>query len=525
VRVRRLVRAVVVTVAVAGLTVVVPASASAQVDRVRMVSESADGEPGDSGSGSGDRTASADGRYVVFDSWADNLVTTPCSVECSHVFVKDMSTGWVEQLSVGVGGAAPDGSSYDPSISADGRFVVYTSHANNLVPGDPSWSGLVYRHDRTSGVTELVSYNVNAEMTAYNPTISDDGRYVSYHLYAWDEYSPQQVYLRDMTAATTTLVSHSVNGGEPNELSSGAVISGDGRYVAYTSAATDLVAGSDPNSSVAHVYRWSRVTDATVRVTARANGTAADRGSYQASISRDGSVVAFSSLATNLGIANPQGAQVYVRLLGFRWGAGVVSLSSDEVAANGRSSEPSISADGRYVAFTSAADNLVTDDTNAADDVFVRDRQLGTTMRVSVTATGAESEPGARSGGPAITADGTQVAFGSAAETLVPDGNTSGDVFIGPADGVQLPVAPLTITDLSCRRTPGATTCTVTYTGGAELVRSDWTANNLPVPSARNQTTVTRRCLFGPIPSLNVTVVLTDDFGTTAQRSVTTFCA
>jgi Tol biopolymer transport system component len=533
VRVRRLVRALVVAVSVAGLTVVAPASADAQVNRVRMVSETADGVPGDDWSGRwseywrGDRRASADGRFVVFDSWADNLApgSSPCSGDCSDVFVKDLSTGEVEQLSVGLGGAAPDGASRDPSITPDGRFVVFVSWADNLVPGDgPYWRGDVYRHDRDSGVTEMVSDNVPSEDAAYEPTISDDGRYVTYHTDPWDENAGLgQVYLRDMTAATTTLVSHSVTGGAANRPSKGGVVSGNGRYVAFVSAATDVVAGTDPNSTVAHIYRRDRVTGSIALVSRTANGTAADGGSYQPSISRTGSVIAFSSLATNLGIANPQGAQVYVRVLGFLGGTSPVSLTTDEIAANGRSYEPSISADGRYVAFRSEADNLVTDDTDDTDDVFVRDRTLGTTARVTLTATGAEPEHGARSGNPSITADGTQVVFDSQAENLVPDGNNTHDVFIGPADGVQVPPAPLTITDLSCRRSVGVV-CSLTYTGGAEPVQIAWTADAIPVDAARNRTTMTRRCPSLTNPSVGVSVFLTDDLGATTQRSVTGRC-
>lgn len=533
-RVRRLVRAAVVTVSVAGLTVVAPATANGVVERVRMVSETAAGEPGDDHSGTwseyyrGDRRAGADGRHVVFDSAADNLApaSSPCPGSCTDVFVKDLSTGDVVQLSVGTGGAAPDGWSGDPSISPDGRFVVFTSRATNLVPGTPGSSQHVFRHDRTSGVTELVTPDLGADIDGTEPSVSDDGRYVAYYTSTWLEGGPHQVYLRDLTAATTTLVSHTGTGGPPDGPSRDPVVSGNGRFVAYRSSATDLGAGVDPGSpAVARVYRWDRVTDTTVLISRATNGTEADGASYGPSISRDGSVVAFSSLATNLGIPNPSGDQVYVRNLRLLPGTGPVSLAGDGTEANGRSHTPSISADGRYVAFTSEADDLVAGDTNGTDDVFVRDRRQGTTVRVSLSATGAEPEPGARSGNPAITADGTRVVFDSHAENLVPDGNTERDVFVGPADGVQVPPAPLTITDLSCHRTSRATTCTVAYTGGAEPVRIDWTANNVAVPAARDRTTMTKQCRLNPIFNLTVGVVLTDDLGTTAQRSVSTFCA
>jgi Tol biopolymer transport system component len=536
VRVRRLTATAVVTVAVAGLTVVAPvapAAANGPAVRVRMVSTSADGEPGDdhSGTGSeyddGDRRASGDGRHVVFHSRADNLAPPgpTCSGACTDVFVKDLWTGEVVQLSVGTGGAAPDGSSRDPSISPDGRFVVFTSRATNLVPDTPAYSQHVFRHDRESGVTELVTADLGADIDATEPSISDDGQYVSYDTRTWHEDGPRQVYLRDLAAATTTLVSHTANGGRPNGASREPVISGNGRYVAYSSAATDLTAGNDPGPTASQVYRWDRLNDTTVLVSRTSNGAGGDGASFDPSISRDGSVVAFASAATNFGVPNPSGDQVYARDLRIRPGAGPVSLNSGEVAANDRSFTPSISADGRYVAFESEADNLVPGDANETGDVFVRDRWQGTTVRVSLSATGAEPEQDGYSFDPAVTADGTQVVFSSTAENLVPDGNLATDVFIGPANGIQAPVAPLTITGLSCNRTSRATVCTVTYTGGAEQVRIAWTANDSPVLAARNQTTMTRRCPLNPILDLTVEVVLTDDLQITRKRSVATWCA
>lgn len=531
-RVRQWAVAAVVTVAVGGLAVVAPAPANAQVERVRMVSETPEGTPGSGWSGAwstdfgSDRSASRDGRYVAFDSHADDLApgSTPCPGDCFDVFVKDMSTGEVVQLSVGMGGAAPDGSSKDPSMSADGRFVVFTSQATNLVPDAAEYSQHVLRHDRTSGVTELVTTDLGSDMTALEPTISDDGRYVSYYTRTWHEIGhPFQVFLRDMSAATTALVSHTASGGWPDATSQGPVISGNGRYVAYWTSATDVDADVPNTSALSSVYRWDRQTDTTVLISRATNGADGDGGSYDPSISRDGSVVAFLSSATNYGIPNPSGHQVYVRNLRLLPTTTPASLAGDETAANAGSGAPSISADGRYVAFGSGADNLVPGDTNEIGDVFVRDRRQGTTARVSLSATGAESE--GLSSGPAITADGTQVVFGSLAENLVPDGNNRRDVFIGPADGVQVPAAPLTITNLSCNRTLRATVCTVAYTGGAEQVRIAWTANNVPVPDARNRTTMTKQCQLSPIFNLTVSVTVTDDLGTTAQRSVSTFCA
>jgi Tol biopolymer transport system component len=201
-------------------------------------------------------------------------------------------------------------------------------------------------------------------------------------------------------------------------------VSGDGRYVAFSSDAPNLVAG-DTNAS-ADVFVRDRQTGVTERVSVKTNGTQANGPSRGPAISPDGRFVAFESDATDLvpGDTNGQ-TDIFVR----DRQTGVtsrVSVNANEVQADSFSSTASISADGRYVAFLSVASNLVPDDTNNSYDVFVRDRQAGTTERVSVTSSGVQ---GNYADFPVISGDGRYVAFATPA-SFAPHGTGSSDIYL-----------------------------------------------------------------------------------------------
>jgi Tol biopolymer transport system component len=215
-----------------------------------------------------------------------------------------------------------------------------------------------------------------------------------------------------------------------------AAVSADGRFVAFVSLASTLVAGDTNGTS--DVFVRDRVAGTTERVSVDGRGrqaTGGDAGGVldtnwgAPAISADGRYVAFASSATNLvkGDRN-RVADVFVR----DRVAGTterVSVASRKVEANGESSQPAISGDGRFVAFASFADNLVPTDTNFTSDVFVVDRTGGGPQRVSVSTTGAQGEN--RSEQPSISADGRFVAFMSSSDALVPgDNDGASDVFV-----------------------------------------------------------------------------------------------
>ncbi len=291
-----------------------------QAGTTLLVSAGPDGKAVGGGSARG---VSADGRYVAFCSDSGDLVPGDTNT-VSDVFVRDMQTGAIERVSVGAGGKQADSYSWDCTLSRDGRIVAFQSHATNLVPGDTNGANDIFARDLDKGVTERVSVN-GAGKQANNDS--------------WD-----------------------------------VSINADGRYVAFTSAATNLVQG-DTSSQRNDVFVFDRQTKSAKRI----------------------------------------------------------SVTEAGKEANNSSGSPSLSADGRYIAFLSFARNLVSaPDTSGWCDVFVRDLETGKNWRVSLTADGAQ----ARDGSPyvALSGDGRWVAFMSHANTLVPgDRNRTSDIFVTKA--------------------------------------------------------------------------------------------
>ena len=231
---------------------------------------------------------------------------------------------------------------------------------------------------------------------------------------------------------TTTRVSVASDGAQGNQDSFRALLSADGRYVAFASDASNLVAGDTTYKE--DVFLHDRETGETTRVSVASDGAQGDSGSGdEVALSADGRYVAFFSWATNLvpGDTNGDGdIFVHDRETGETTR---VSVASDGAQANDISflddCYPALSADGRYVAFLSLATNLVPGDTNGDDDIFVHDRETGETTRVSVASDGAQGNQD--SFWPALSADGRYVAFGSFATNLVPgDTNNKADVFV-----------------------------------------------------------------------------------------------
>ncbi|MDO5648693.1 MAG: hypothetical protein Q4G20_12240, partial [Paracoccus sp. (in: a-proteobacteria)] len=400
-----------------------------QIERVSVSSSGVQG-----GRGSYYPSISADGRFVTFYSEAGNLV--PGDTNWRHdIFVHDRQTGVTERVSVSSSGEQGDWSSFMPSISADGRFVTFWSDATNLVPGDTNWRHDIFVHDRQTGVTERVSVSSSGEQGnrhSYNPSISADGRFVTFRSYATnlvpgDTNERDDVFVHDRQTGVTERVSVSSSGEQGGEWSSTPSISADGRFVTFYSDATNLVPG-DTNGRH-DIFVHDRQTGVTERVSVSSSGEQGDGYSYYPSISADGRFVAFKSDATNLvpGDTNGRGdIFVHDRQTGQ---TERVSVSSSGEQGNYESSAPSISADGRFVTFRSSATNLVPGDTNRSGDIFVHDRQTGQTERVSVSSSGEQG--GGYYGYPSISADGRFVTFYSSTSNLVP-GDTNGamDIFV-----------------------------------------------------------------------------------------------
>ena len=384
---------------------------------------------------------SADGRYVAFESWASNPVRD--TNRNPDIFVRDRVLGTTERVSISSSGRQAHGKSTDPVISADGRYVAFTSTAQDLVAGDVNHVCDVFVHDRQTGTTRLVSMSSagrHANDDSVHPAISADGRIVAFqssatNLVRADTNRIRDIFARNLATGRTKRVSVSSTGRQANDRSSSPAVSADGRIVAFASGASNLVAG-DTNDA-GDVFVRDRVAAKTWRVSVSAEGRQADDVSTRPSVSANGAVVAFWSDASNL-VAHDTNYDNDVFLRDRVAGTTeLISLSSTGEQANSVSyttRAQSLSADGRYVVFESWATNLVAGDTNGVGDVFWHDRTTGTTVRVDVSSSGEQTTGEVNSLLSAMSSDGRFVAFWSAAPNLVP-GDTSGsyDLFLrGP---------------------------------------------------------------------------------------------
>ncbi len=384
-------------------------------------------------------TISADGRFVAFISDASNLVAGDTN-GFDDVFVRDRVSGITERVSVSsdeIQGNQNTSYYRALSISADGRFVAFHSEASNLVAGDTNNSPDIFVRDRVNGTTERVSVSsdeIQGNSPSGTASISADGRFVAFYstatsLVAGDTNNKFDTFVRDMVNGTTERVSVSSDEIQGNDHSgSEVVISADGRFVAFRSRASNLVAG-DTNGTY-DVFIRDMVNGTTERVSVSSDQIQGNNESGGGlSISADGRFVAFYSTASNLVAGDTNGTyDVFVRDR-VNGTTELVSVSSDEVQGNSGSWQPSISADGRFVFFSSHAWNLVAGDTNGRYDIFVRDRVNGTTERVSVSSD--EIQGNDDSYRPSVSADGRFVAFQSVASNLVAgDTNGTQDVFV-----------------------------------------------------------------------------------------------
>jgi archaellum component FlaF (FlaF/FlaG flagellin family) len=384
-----------------------------------------------------DASISAGGRFVAFSSSASNLVPGDTN-GAGDVFVHDGSTDKTTRVSVRSNRGQGNDDSFDPSISADGRFVSFTSYASNLVPGDTNGATDVFVHDRMTGRTTRVSVSssgIQGGGDSFYPSLSANGRFVSFtsfsNLVADDTNDVFDVFVHDRETGLTTRVSVRSNGDQGNNDSGSSSISAAGRFVSFESSASNLIQG-DTNDAY-DVFVHDRETGHTTRVSVRSNGDQGDDFSLAPSSSANGRFVSFYSVASNLVPGDTNGTfDVFVhdRRTGLTTR---VSVRSNGDEGNDDSRTPSISADGRFVAFRSHASDLVAGDTNGVYDTFVHDRTTGHTTRVSVSSNGIQGNADSFLG-LSISADGRFVAFDSFASNLVPgDTNGVGDVFVrGP---------------------------------------------------------------------------------------------
>jgi hypothetical protein len=360
---------------------------------------------------------SATGRYIVFESAATNLVDDDTNGKID-IFLRDRDTdddgifdeaGEVSTTLISLnatGTSGGNGDSSKPSITPNGRFIVFASVATNLVASDTNGTLDIFVRDRSLNSTALVSVSTSGTqanfMTIFNyPAITSDGRYVAFH------------------STATNLVGGDTNGGSD---------------IFIHDRDTDVDGTFDEAGNIK-----------TSRVSVTSSGSQSTGGqSFNPSMSASGRYVVFYSYATNLVSTDlnsagdvflvdrdTDGNGTYDDVVGH---FSITRISKNTVGTEGNAGSSifmnSISSDGRYAVFQSAATNLVSDDTNGYYDEFLHDNLIGSTVRISVDSDGSQAINGDSFYG-AISADGQYVAFHSDAANLVStDGNGFLDVFL-----------------------------------------------------------------------------------------------
>jgi Tol biopolymer transport system component len=427
----------VITLCVA-LSVAAPAVAGRSLpgDATRRVS--VDFAGGDPNAGSYQPTITADGRFVAFRSAATDIVSDDLN-GVQDIFVVDVRDGTLVRATKDTSGQDPNAGSFSASISADGRFVVFHSFASDLVFGDGNNHLDVFTRDLAASATVRVSVDTagqDANGESFAPSVSADGRFVAFHsaasdLVPDDRNGLRDIFVRDVQAHTTVQASQDVSGGDPNGTSLFPSISADGRFVAFQSSASDLIA-TDSNGQT-DVFIRDLIAGKTVRASLDSAGGDPDGGSFTPAIQAGGNLVAFVSAASDLvpGDGN-RIRDLFVRDL---LAGSTVRVSVDMSGGdpNGESGYPSFSFDGRFLVFHSYASDLVSNDGNHLLDVFLRDLTAGTTIRGSVDRFG--GDPNGESGYPS-SPDGRTLFFSSYASDLIPtDGNAKADIFMRRSSG------------------------------------------------------------------------------------------
>lgn len=400
----------------------------------------------------------ADGRYIVFQSRATNFVANDTNGRID-IFRKDLQTGAIIRVSV-EHPTDPDATADNDNVNSDcenaritpdGRYVVFESEAQDLVPNDSPGTLDVFRRDIEGGTTIRISVDTAGNTSngdSRNAAISNDGRYVIFeslatNLVPTDTNGVSDIFIRDTEFNVTTRVSVSTAGAQALDASFNPDISGDGLIAAFDSAASNLVTGDTNGTSDVFVRDWQSVAPITLRASVEGPGNLdgntldldnADGVSTNPRLSGNGSRVVYLSSAPDI-VPNDSNARIDVFVRDLILSASARASSSSQGTEGSQDcSAATISADGRWVAFQTNAPDLVGNDTNNASDIFLRDLFLGTTIRVSVATYGRESQPFFDSFNSSLSSDGRFVTFNSSAPNLAPnDSNGTFDIFVrGP---------------------------------------------------------------------------------------------
>lgn len=440
----------------------VAACLGAQADTFTLLSKGPDGSSAAGHSGSGSSPwVSSDGAWVAFESIAPDL-TQHATNGLRNIYLYNTQTTSITLVSRA--SEAGNGNSDDPKISRDGRYVVFESEATNLVPNDTNGKVDIFRYDRVFQRMELVSITGGGRQgngNCYDKTITTNGREVTFSSSSsnWG-FSGRQIYTKDMQ--TGALWHNSRSSGDAqasiaNNECIDATISPDGSMVAFQSYATNLVP-NDTNGLPEIIVR-NRVDDVTFRATTGYDGSQANGRSDLPRFSGDGKYLSFRSNASNLILNGPSTTNIYRR----RMTDGFIELVS--VKSNGSPVSHAywhaISGDGSMVAYSSSDPGIVPGFSDGRIHVYLVNMVRGTTVIVSATSAGIAGN--ADSTFPALTFDGKTCMFSSLASNLVSrDLNNKWDVF-----STHLPMAPQLAVKVSPRQVPSGSSA-----AGGVILRS-----------------------------------------------------
>ncbi len=395
---------------------------------------------------------SADGRYVVFDSVATNLVPGINTNGRRQIYLRDRETGLTELVSINAQRVPGNGDSFAPVVSDDGQVIVFESLANDLVFGDTNQASDIFLHNRTTRLTERVSQfdtgvqgvcpGLGSACASFEPAINADATVIAFA-------SAARLTNDDLDSQTDIYVLQRAGGASMQRITVPAglsvtppsqgnpSVSADGRLVAFASTSTQLATVVNTLDSVSDIFLYEVQSRTTRKVTVPFSGQPADGHSYWPSVSGDGRFVAFSSNARNLTATFPKTtdfADIFVADMQTQVPTITrISLGLQNQSPNGDSQYPAISRDGLFVAFASRANNFDTPatDSNGLFDVYRAERACSpcNTRRISVAIAGRDVDRDSYA--PVISADGRTVAFFSDASTLVPaDTNGVRDAFL-----------------------------------------------------------------------------------------------
>ncbi|MTB87294.1 PD40 domain-containing protein [Aeromicrobium senzhongii] len=408
--------------------------------RTTLISRSPSGAGADGGSGF--PAVSADGTWTAYVSDSSNLVTGATQA-AGDVYATNNTTGATVRVSRPPSGGYGSGRSEAPSISADGRWIAYRSRAMEMAAGGRGPDHFqVFLWDRENpDATQLISSKQLGWSSSHEsgvPSISDDGNRVVWSTSATnlvddDTQSRSNAFLWTRGEGVT-LLTRAAGGGSADGDSVNPVISGNGRFVAFTSAATNLMATESSSTPSAYVIDLSAATTRPILVSRAATGGQPDGESAAESLSDDGRFITFSSSADDISAGHTGGHHdvfVWDRLAPST-AAVLVSRRMGGGAADERSRHGDISGDGRYVSYVSWASDIAPGDENGASDIFLWDRTSPAAASSLISAGAAGMAGNQQSGWYARTSrNGRHIVYTSYATDLVSgDGNRREDVFL-----------------------------------------------------------------------------------------------